>query len=150
MRKPLAVGAATLAVVLSLGLAACGSDDSSSDEALSNADLIAQADEICTDYNDQLSTIQEERGLNSESPREDVVAYVTDDIIPLYQDQIDELRDLQPNEEDADAYNDIVDTLDTELQAVEDDPDAAIDSENPFSGASEKAQAFGMEVCGSE
>ena len=149
MRKPLAIGVATVAVVLSLGLAACGSDDSSSDEALSNADLIAQADAICTDYDEQLNVLQEESGLSSDSPKEDVVAYVSDDIVPLYQDQVEELKNLEPNEEDADAYNDIVDTLETELQAVEDDPEAAVDSENPFAGATEKAAAFGLEVCGS-
>ena len=55
MRKPLAVGAATIAVALSLGLAACGSDDS--DEGLTKAEVIEQADAVCLDYTGQLAEI---------------------------------------------------------------------------------------------
>ncbi len=147
MKKPLAV-AATLAVVLSLGLAACGGDDSS-DETLSNSELIAQADQICTDYNEQLDTMNEEAALDENSSRQEIATYISDELVPLYQEQVDELRSLNPNEEDAAAYNDIVDTLDSELQAVADDPEAAIDMEDPFAGATAKAQDFGLEVCGS-
>ncbi|MCB0857302.1 MAG: hypothetical protein KDB57_04175 [Solirubrobacterales bacterium] len=147
MKKPLVI-AATLAVVLSLGLAACGGDDSS-EETLSNSELIAQADQICTDYNEQLDTMNEEAALDENSSRQEIATYISDDLVPLYQEQVDELRSLNPNEEDAAAYNDIVDTLESELQVVEDDPEAAIDAEDPFAGATAKAQDFGLEVCGS-
>ena len=149
MRKPLAVGAATLAVVLSLGLAACGGSDDSSDEALSNADLIAQADEICTDYDAQLDTLTDEASLDENSSKEEVAAFISDEIVPLYESQVDELRALEPNEDDAEAYNDIIDTLDSELQTVKDDPEAAIELEDPFAGATAKADEFGLTVCGS-
>ncbi|MCB0861400.1 MAG: hypothetical protein KDB54_12185, partial [Solirubrobacterales bacterium] len=129
MKKPLVI-AATLAVVLSLGLAACGGDDSS-EETLSNSELIAQADQICTDYNEQLDTMNEEAALDENSSRQEIATYISDDLVPLYQEQVDELRSLNPNEEDAAAYNDIVDTLESELQVVEDDPEAAIDAEDP-------------------
>jgi hypothetical protein len=147
VKKPLVI-AATLAVVLSLGLAACGGDDSS-EETLSNSELIAQADQICTDYNEQLDTMNEEAALDENSSRQEIATYISDDLVPLYQEQVDELRSLNPNEEDAAAYNDIVDTLESELQVVEDDPEAAIDAEDPFAGATAKAQDFGLEVCGS-
>ena len=146
MRKPLAVGVATLAVAL--GLAACGGSDDS--DALSNADLIAQADAICADYDEQLTTITDEAALDENSSKAEVAQFVSDEIVPLYQDQVDELGALEPNEDDADAYNDIVDTLDSEVQAVADDPEAAIDQDNPFAGATAKAQEFGLEECGAE
>lgn len=149
MRKTLLAGAAVLA--LSLGVVACGSDDSgdSSDEALTNTELIAQADEICTDYNDQLTTIQEDSGLSADSPQEEKISFISDDIVPLYRDQVDELRSLTPSEEDSEAYTDIIDTLESNLDDVESDPEAALNSEDPFAEATAKAQDFGLEVCGS-
>lgn len=148
MRKPLAAGVVTLAVLLSLGLAACGSD-SSSDEVLNNEELIAKADEICTTYNERLTTVTDEASLGDSSTEEDITNFISDEIVPLYEDQLDEMKSLKPNEEDADAYNDITSTLETELQAVKDDPAAALNSSDPFAGASRKAREFGLEVCGS-
>ncbi len=145
MRKPFALGVITLAVTLSLGLAACGS---SSDDSLSNDELITQADQICTDYNDKLVTLTDNAGLDDNSSKQEVVAFISDEIVPLYENQVDELRALEPNEDDADAYNDIVTTLDTELQAVKDDPAAAMKMNDPFPEATAKAKDFGLTVCG--
>lgn len=147
MRNPFAIGAATLAVVLSLGLAACGGSES--DDSLSNADLIAQADAICEDYNNQLVAAFNETELNNQSSKQEVSAFASDTLVPLYENQVAELRTLEPNEDDAEAYNDIVDTLDSEVQAVAEDPVAAINNDNPFAGATAKANEFGLEVCGS-
>lgn len=149
MKKPLALGVATLAAVLSLGLAACGSDDSGDDSTLSNSELIAQTDEICTTFNERLDTLTDEAALDDSSSEADVTAFISDEIVPLYQEQIDEIRALNPNEDDADAFNDLIDTLDSELQVVEDDPAAAIKMSDPFVESSKKAQEFGLEVCGS-
>jgi hypothetical protein len=152
MRNPLAVGAATLAVVLSLGLAACGSSDDSGDSGdatLSNSELITQADQVCSDYNDKLTKIQEDSDLSSDSSKADITAFISDEIVPLYKDQIADLRELNPNEDDSEAFNDIVDTLDSELKTVEDDPEASIDESDPFAGATAKAKEFGLKVCGS-
>ena len=155
MKKPLAVGAAILAVVLSLGLAACGSSDDSGDSGdsgnatLSNSELIAQADQVCTDYNDKLTEIQKNADLDSDSSKADIAAFISDDIVPLYKDQIADLRELNPNEDDSEAFNDIVDTLDSELKAVEDDPEGSIEESDPFAGATAKAKEFGLKVCGS-
>lgn len=152
MRNPLAVGAATLAVVLSLGLAACGSSDDSGDSGdstLSNSELIAQADQVCADYNKKLTKIQENSDLTEDSSKEDIASFISDDIVPLYKDQIAALRELNPNEDDAEDFNDIVDTLDSELKVVEDDPEGSIDESDPFAGATDKAKEFGLKVCGS-
>lgn len=151
MRNPLAIGATTLALALSLGIAACGSSDDSGDsgDTLTNSELIAQADEICTTYNDKLGTLTDEAALDENSSKEEVTAFISDEIVPLYQEQVDALRELQPNEEDADGFNEIITTLDSEVEAVEDDPAAALSMEDPFQGATAKATEFGLEVCGS-
>jgi hypothetical protein len=145
MRKTLIAGAAVLA--LTFGVAACGSDDSNED-ALTNAELVKQADQICTDFSEKFTTLQEESGLDNQSSKEDVVAFISDDIVPLYEDELSELRELTPSEEDADAYNDMLDTLESEVNEVAEDPEAAMSSEDPFAGSRSKAAEFGLEKCG--
>lgn len=146
MRTPLAVGAATLAIALSLGLAACGSSDDS--DTLSKSELITQADQICQEYNDKLVKIQNDSGLNNQSSNKEVVAFISDDLVPFFNDQIAELRTLQPDEADAETYNEIIDTLESEVKKVEDNPEAAVNQDDPFADSSAKANDFGMKVCG--
>ena len=151
MRNPIAIGAATLLVALSCGVAACGSSDdssSSNEDVLTNTELIAQADDICAKYNDQLDQSVTDAGLNGNSPKEDITTWISDTMVPMYQDQIDELRALQPDSEDAEAYTDIIDTLESELQTIEDDPAASVEQSDPFPEATAKANDFGLEVCG--
>lgn len=149
MRKSLAVGTAIVAVAFSFGLAACGSSDDSSGDTLSKSDLITQADQVCSKYNDQLTDLQADSGLNAGSSKEEIVAFISDEIVPLYKDELADLRELNPSEDDSEAFNDILDTLETELNQVEDDPAATISESSPFAGASAKAKEFGLTVCGS-
>jgi hypothetical protein len=151
MRKSLAIGAATVAFALSLGLAACGSSDDSSDneDVLTNAELVSKADAICTEYNSKFSDLQDQSGLSSSSSKDEVVSFISDDVVPLFEDQVAALRELQPNDDDSEAYTEIVDTLDSEVQQVKDDPEAAVDQEDPFAGATAKAKDFGLKTCGS-
>lgn len=151
MRKPLAIGAATLAVVLSLGLAACGSSDDSSDneDMLTKSELVSKADAICTQFNDKLFNLQDDSGITEKSSDDKKAAFISNKIVPLYEDQVDQLRSLQPNGDDAETYTDLVDTLESELKTVADDPKGALQESNPFEGASKKAQDFGLKVCGS-
>ncbi|MBN8867131.1 MAG: hypothetical protein J0H98_06225 [Solirubrobacterales bacterium] len=146
MKKTLIAGVATV-FALSFGIAACGSSDS--DDSLSKSELIAQADAICTKGNEALSTKAQAAFGNKQPSNKETVAFISDEIVPLYQGEIDDLRALQPDDADADDWNNIVDTLETELKAVEDDPQAAKDSQNPFPEASAAAKDFGLEVCGS-
>lgn len=146
MRKPLAAGVAVLAVALSLGLAACGSDDS--DESLSHEDLIVKADEICVKYEERLDELTES-SLDDSSGKPEVVAFISDEIVPLYEEQIDELKALEPNADDAEAWDDMLSTLESEVQTVKDDPEGALESSDPFSGGAEKAKEFGLKECGS-
>lgn len=152
MRKALTIGAAALAI--SFGVVACGSSDdsgdSSSDETLTKTELIAQADELCSKFDQEVLDSLNESGLNNQSSRADVAAYVSDTIVPLYRDQIEELRALTPPEEDAEAYNNIVDTLETELDAVEENPESAVTDDSAFEGATAAAKEFGLETCGSQ
>ena len=145
MRKPLAVGAATIAVALSLGLAACGSDDS--DEGLTKAEVIEQADAVCLDYTEQLAEIVS--NLDPQATQADAEALVTDEIVPLYEQEIEELRAIEPNSDDEAAYTEMLDTLESELQAIEDDPSRITSGDTAFPEATKMAQEFGLTECGS-
>ncbi|MDQ5894654.1 MAG: hypothetical protein QG596_915 [Actinomycetota bacterium] len=149
MRNPIAIGAATLLIALSFGVAACGSSEDSSDGALTNSELIAQANEICVKYTDEVSTAAEEAFGDQQPPNAELAVFITDEVVPLYEDQIAELRALEPSEDDSAAYTEMLDTLETELQAVAEDPEAAAASDNPFPDATAKADEFGLEDCGS-
>jgi len=149
MRNPLAVGVATLAVVLSLGLAACGSSDDSSEETLSNSELIAQADAICKQGSDQLDKEYSAAANGGQLQGEALTAFVTDTVLPQYEDQAEQLGALEPNEDDADAYNDIVTKFSDAIDEAKADPEAALGPDNPFAEATQAAKDFGLTECGS-
>lgn len=153
MRRALITGAAVLA--LSFGAAACGSSDdsgdgSSSEDTLTKTELIEKADALCVKFDGEVATSFENADLTPESTKADFSAFVTDEIVPLYRDQIEQLRELTPDEESADDYNNIVDTLESELDAVEEDPTIALGDDTPFKGATAAAQDFGLKDCGSQ
>lgn len=152
MRNPLAVGAATLAIVLSLGLAACGSDDDSGDapseDALTKTELVAEADAICTETNSELITKANDL-LKPDSTQEDAEAFVNDEVVPLYETQIEKLRALEPDDESSDSYTEMIDTLESELQVIADDPSVMATQGSAFPEATSMAKEFGLKVCGS-
>ncbi len=178
MRKQLAIGVAGLALALSSGLVACGSGDEAGDSSppetqvtgptqatgptppaeqtpakeptqptgpLEKSELIARADAICARDKQRLTE------LSSKLQNPDyggVVAFIANDVVPLYERQIKKLRKLTPEPADADAFNDYLDTFQAELKAVAADPEANKDSPNPFPKASQAAQNFGLTQCG--
>ncbi len=153
MRRTLITGVAVLA--MSLGVVACGSSDdsgdsSTSEDALTKTELITQADELCAKFDGEVATSFEDAGLNQQSTEEDFAAYVSDTIVPLYRDQIEELRALTPDEESAEDYNAIVDALEIELDAVEENPETALSDDTPFPNSTAAAKEFGLEVCGAD
>ena len=156
MRKSLIAGIAVLA--LSFGMVACGgSDDSSSDsssssssEGLTNAELIKEGDALCTKFDGEVAVAFQDAGLKEGSTQADFEAFVTDEIVPLYREQIEEFRQITPNEEDADDWNAIVNSLETELDAVEENPESALGDTTPFPDSTAAAKDFGLKVCGAD
>ncbi|HRV59541.1 MAG: hypothetical protein KDB54_10115 [Solirubrobacterales bacterium] len=152
MRNPFTIGAATLAVVLSLGLAACGSSDDSGDsgeDTLTKSELITQADQICQKGNQELQKLAADAFPgNSQPSTSEVASFISDEIVPHYRDEVDQLRALNPDEADSSDWNNVVDTFEKELDAVEEDPQVAAKSSDPFTESSAAAKDFGLKVCG--
>lgn len=152
MRKPFAIGAASLAVFLSLGLAACGSDDSGDSgdtaaEPLTKAELVAEADRICTETNDEY-TVKVDENLNEESTTEDAVAFITEEAVPLYTEQVEQLQELQPADEVAQEWADVTAAFESDMQDLEADPESVLTEDSAFPEATRLARKFGIGVCG--
>ena len=153
MRNPLAIGAATLLIALVVRSSLPAAPDDSSDDTLSNSELIAQADEICTKYDRTSSAplLEKPTSVTSSSSNAGTHRLHQRRSRPaLRGPRSTNCGRWSPNEDDAEAFNDMLDTLETELQAVDDDPEAAVDSENPFPEATAKAEEFGLEACGAQ
>lgn len=146
MNKKLLTLLAALFATSALIAAGCGGDDSSSDEpAPTKAEYITQADDICAADQEEIQTAAADVSGDPSDPATQEV--VTNDVLPIYQDQLDELRGLTPPEGDEEATEGIYNALEEALSAVEEDP-AAIGDPTTFADANEQATEYGLEVCG--
>jgi hypothetical protein len=143
------LGVACVLVGFSMSPLACGGDDD--DAAVTKADFIEQADAICADFNERGEALGED--LSEDASLEELAALFLEEGIPLLREQIDDLRELDLPEADAEQLEQLWDDLDAgtdELeQQLEDDPQEALSSNfDPFSEANEFATEYGMEECG--
>jgi hypothetical protein len=118
------------------------------------AELIEQADEICAEGDREIDAEAQDVFGNAqqEPPQAEQEAFVEDTVVPNIQDQIDQLRELDPPEEDADEFTAILDDAQAALDEVEADPSVLSRGSgggDPFAEVNQRAQAFGLKACGS-
>jgi hypothetical protein len=121
------------------------------DVSLERAELIEQADEICAEGDRQIDAEAQEvfGGSQQEPPAAEQEAFVTETVIPNIQNQIDQLRDLDPPEEDAEEFTAILDEAQSALDDLEQDPGAFVGGgEDPFAEVNQRAREFGLRDCG--
>ena len=130
--------------------AGCGGDDSSDSEseAVTKTELVAQADEICQGANDAIA--EGTADFDQNTPDEDLVAFAEDTYVPELQDELSQLQDITPPEEDAEAYDAMLSSLEDAISTVEDDPAMVTEenAEDPFADATAQAKELGLTVCG--
>lgn len=126
-----------------LGIACSGED------APTQEDYIAQADEICREADEALdAVIQEDFGTQQPS-RQDLTEFTTAEAVPNLEGQLEELRALTPPEGDEETVNAIYESLSAAIEKIAADPLAAIDQPPAdFQEASRLASEYGMEECG--
>jgi hypothetical protein len=147
MRRRLGV-LAIAAMAVTLVAAGCGGDDDDGGEAPTKDEFITQADEICTDGDQQINEEAEEV-FEGEPSKAEQQAFVEETVIPETQAQIDGIRDLTPPEGDEDQINAIVDAADQGIEEIEADPAALTQGgENPLAEAGRLASEYGMKACG--
>lgn len=141
------------ALLLLLGPAfvACGGDDESSApapaaEALSKADFVAEANEICASGNGEILTALEE--FPDEPSDEELEQAAEEVLVPNLQQQHDDIAALGVPEGDEDAVQAILDALQSGIDAVEEDAATLLASDDdPFDEANDLAGSYGLEEC---
>ncbi len=159
------------ALVLATGLlaAGCGGDDeetttveptttttegatgaTGAEVSEERAALIEEADAICAEGDEQIDAEGQELFGNSdeEPPAAEQEAFVEDTVIPNIQDQLDQLSELDPPEEDAEEFQAIIDEAQSALDELAEDPGALTAGEDPFEGVNQRAEEFGLTACG--
>ena len=123
---------------------ACGGDDAPSQE-----EYVAQADEICRQADEALDAEVQERVGTEQPDQQQIVALTGELVVPNLEGQISDLRALTPPEGDEETVEEIYSTLETAVQQIADDPSAAIQQPPAeFEEASSMAREYGMEKCG--
>jgi len=137
----------TLLSVSGLLAAGCGGNDSSTDEpAPSKADYIVEADAICAASQSDLDGIVQ--SLPDDVEATESQEAITEEIIPAFRDQIEQLRALTPPEGEEEAIAAIYDAVDEAVDMIEENP-LVLDQVDPFNEADRLATDYGLEVCGS-
>ncbi len=159
-----------LIITLFVGLlaAACGSDA----EALSKPEFIAQANAICQASQDEADPIFDaiwaefDEDTDFDDPAVQDVIFVRfdeviDDVKPIFDRQLDEIRALEPPSEDKQLIEELLDDQEAALDefaqlmeaaaAGDEQARATIDGEaDPFDDIDRRARAYGLTVCGSQ
>lgn len=135
---------------LALIAAGCGGDDEESSPPLTKEEFITQADEICAAGDEEISAAATEQfgDLAEEPPVEDQEAFLSDVVASNYEGQLDDLRALNPPEEDAEQVETIFNALDELTVQLQEDPGTVLEATEPPE-ASQLAQDYGLQNCGS-
>ena len=147
---------AALAAVAAFAFAGCGGDDDDGGN-VTEAEYQAAANKICEEGNAELEAAGEKatEDFGADATPEDYANVIVDTALPILRGQIDDLRALDPPNENAQAYEDLYDELEDATDNIEqmatDDPEALFNSEeDPFADVSAKAGDLGLTTCGDD
>ena len=140
--------AALLSTAVLIAAGCIGGDDDDSD-AVTKEEFIESADAICAANDEQLEAIGED--LPADATAEEIAALLLDEAMPLFREQIAELRALELPEDDAANLEELWDQLEASADefeaAIAQDPVAALQTD-PFAEEYAFANEYGMQECG--
>lgn len=142
---------AGLLAALALIAAGCGGDDEEpSGPPLTKEEFITQADEICAAGDEEINAAAEEQfgDLTEEPPVEDQETFLSDVVAPNYEGQLEDIRALNPPEEDEAEVETLLTALEELITQLRDGPTAVLEATEPPE-ASTFAQEYGLQNCGS-
>ena len=145
----IALAAGVLLVAL---VAGCGSSDSS---ALTKAEFIKQADQICAKGEKSIENgaekFAEENNVDTEKPtkgqQEEVIKTV---VAPEIRKQAEEIDDLGAPKGEESEVEAIVTAVEEGADELESKPAQLIEGKNPLEAGSKLAKEYGLKVCGEE
>jgi hypothetical protein len=121
--------------------------------APTKAVFIKEADEICTndedELNEEITAFAKEKGISTKTePAKDLqIELFHNLVLPNIAKQAEEIAALTPPEGDEETIEDLTDTLSEEVAAAEDE--SGLPSDSTLKGATDKAKAYGFKSCGS-
>ena len=129
--------------------AGCGGDDDNG-EALTKEEFIAQGDVNCAEADQQLEAAERDAFGGGEPNQQQVEQFVTEELVPNIQGQIDFLRNLSPPEADEERVNEILDTAQEAVDELEENPSEVQGGPGgeKLNQAGTELQEFGFEECG--
>ena len=137
-------------------LAGCGggSSSSTSGEALSKSQFLAQGNAICAKGGKQIQEAGKKVFTSSKAPSQAAQEkFATDTIIPNVQQQIDGIEALPPPSGDEAQVQAITDAAQSALDKAKQDPSLLTDQSgggDPFAQANKLADSYGLTKCGSD
>jgi hypothetical protein len=135
-----------LAALAAIGLSACGDDSDGDDGSLSKDEFISQADEICATGDAELDEAGQAYAATGGKQTEELITTV---IVPGYRDQLEQLNELDPPEEDQAQIQEFLDTFERGVDMLEANPDQVLNGKafGVVVEAREIAQDYGMQAC---
>lgn len=108
-----------------------------------------KANAICTEYDKAFEEKTAE--LTSDSTEEQVLAFVTDVMIPEFENMIGEIRDIGFPEADEALLDGLMDETEVELDKLKQDPATILTAEeSPFASIDSRLLDYGLTVCGED
>ncbi len=150
--KLLKAGACSILLVVALGVAGCGSDDSSSgdssSDSITKADFVAQANAICAESNAKIEAAENEAFSGGQQPTEaDIESFVTGTLIPEVEQQVSDIEALDVPEDEVEQVNAILDAAQEGLDEAKADPASLAGNADPFAQANRLASDYGLTEC---
>lgn len=139
--------------VIALGIAGCGSDDSSSDSSsaatITKEDFLTQGNEICAAGNEEINAAAEST-FGSRQPKDaDIETFVNETVIPAAETQAEGIRGLGAPAGEEDQVNEILDAVDQAIEDAKADPLSVTSQKtDPFTDANKLAADYGLTECG--
>ena len=145
MNKPKFALAASLLAAAFFATGCGGGEDSSDEPAPTKSAYITEGDAICTASQTEFEAIVKDLPNDVEAPGSQ--AAITDGVVPLYWDQVGQLRASPSFFFNDTATTEIYDSVDQALDTIEVDP-SALDDAGTFEEANTLAVDYGFEACG--
>jgi hypothetical protein len=133
-------------LALLVAIAGCGDDGDGDGEALTREELIEQADEICSTGDAQIDSEAREF---SQDNFEDIEGLVREIVVPGLEDEISQLRELEPPPELEQDYTAFVDTLERGTDELQANPEEFQlgGAYKTIRDARQQAESIGMTGC---
>jgi hypothetical protein len=135
---------ATVSLVLGSVLAGCGGG---SNDRLTKDEFVKQADAICAKFDKRIETAAGSAFANPGKPTDDeIAAFATSTIFPTIDEQLDDLRALEPPKADEAQVDAIFDEAQASLDELRANP-ALLTEDKGFEETDRLARAYGLTAC---